>query len=364
MKREFSLYLDLIRFLASILVVVTHINHRAIIAEPLPQLGHDAVMIFFVLSGFVIAFITDKKESDPRSYSISRIARIYSVAPVAILLTLLLDPISLAIDPRYIGESTLDLWSIRAVSSFFFVNEIWGVSIQTFSNVPYWSLNYEVWYYVMFGIIVFTSGMARVVSITAILLFLGPKILLLAPIWWLGVFLYRSQWLAKTGEAIGWLLFASSFALFHFYIQYDVRHMLSGWLMRQIGEHWFTELAWSKWFISDYLVALIVTLNFVGFRAIAHRFSGVLSPCAKPIRSMASYTFALYLLHQPLIWFFAALIQGDPQQPYFLLSVLFLVALSVYLLGQVTEHRKQFYRRWATYAVDIAVGTSRRLGKG
>ena len=91
MTREFSLYLDFVRFLAAVAVVVNHSNFRWLITEELPQWGHSAVMIFFVLSGYVIAYVTDRKENSLREYSISRLGRIYSVAPAALILALVLD---------------------------------------------------------------------------------------------------------------------------------------------------------------------------------------------------------------------------------------------------------------------------------
>src|SRR5438309_938443 len=93
MNKPFSIYLDLVRFIAACLVYMYHSNQRLVIKEILPAsfFGHSAVIVFFVLSGFVIAFVTDTKEKTWVSYSASRISRIYSVAVPAILLTILLD---------------------------------------------------------------------------------------------------------------------------------------------------------------------------------------------------------------------------------------------------------------------------------
>ncbi len=38
------------------------------------------------------------------------------------------------------------------------LNEVWFISITSFSNVPYWSICYEMWYYVGFALIVFLPG--------------------------------------------------------------------------------------------------------------------------------------------------------------------------------------------------------------
>ena len=64
----------------------------------LGNLGNDAVMVFFVLSGFVIAYVADKKERTPRDYFVSRFARLYSVVVPALLLTAIADFLGSHID--------------------------------------------------------------------------------------------------------------------------------------------------------------------------------------------------------------------------------------------------------------------------
>ncbi len=93
MSPAFSLYLDLVRFVAACLVYLYHSNQRWLVGDVLPasDYGHSSVVVFFVLSGYVIAYITATKERDWVSYAASRIARIYSVAVPAIVLTLALD---------------------------------------------------------------------------------------------------------------------------------------------------------------------------------------------------------------------------------------------------------------------------------
>ena len=195
MKKEFSIYLDLVRFLAAVMVVIYHSNIRNLIREPLPMTGHGhtAVMIFFVLSGYVISYIASTREKAPVDYWASRLSRFYSIAIPAVLLTPLLDLAGQAMAPQFypVGRTTDDLWWLRILTSLTYLNEIWSLSIQSFSNVPYWSLCYEMWYYTLFAIATFMKGTKRAVLLTVTALFLGPKIMILAPIWVLGVVLHR-----------------------------------------------------------------------------------------------------------------------------------------------------------------------------
>jgi peptidoglycan/LPS O-acetylase OafA/YrhL len=357
-KKEFSIYLDLVRFAAALLVAVWHSNNRSLVAEsvPLSAYGHSAVIVFFVLSGFVIAFVTDTKERTVRDYAVSRMARIYSVAPAALILALVLDQLGQAIGPEFYGGglTTHDHFLLRFVTSSLFLNELWGLSIMSYSNVPYWSLNYEVWYYVLFALAVFASGRRRIALIAAVCLLLGPKILLLFPIWWLGVWLYRNPPVGL-GEGAGWALFLGSSAGILLFHRLAIDAQVSWWLKGQIGVSLWTQLSFSRYFLTDYLLGPLIALNFVGFRLISHRFAGVFALAGGTIRWLAGFTFSLYLFHQPLILFFAALIDGDPQGWLFYWQTMACVLVSVAVLGGLTERRKGLYRRLAGLAVDRAV---------
>src|ERR1700691_426345 len=107
MNRETSLYLDAVRFFAALTVFVAHISGARFTAglfwrtEPY---ANEAVIVFFVLSGFVIAYVAERSEVTPRAFAIARLARIYSVALPALVMTFALDAIGPARPP---GLSTV-----------------------------------------------------------------------------------------------------------------------------------------------------------------------------------------------------------------------------------------------------------------
>lgn len=348
MKREFSIYLDLVRLLAALMVVIYHSNVRMVIAEKLPlsNHGHAAVIVFFVLSGYVISHITATRERAPLDYWASRLSRLYSLALPAVLLSPLLDLAGEALAPQFYAEATTyNLGWLRILSSLCFLNEIWSVSIMSFSNVPYWSLCYEMWYYILFAIVTFTRGRKRLLLAGAAMLLLGPKILLLAPIWVLGVVLQRAACLQRLSEAQGWALFLLSWPLYYLFQDAGLSEAGSGLLRDWIGAERHAELTFSKFFIGDYPLALIIAANFTGCRAIAHRFAPLLLPCEKLIRTLSAYTFALYILHQPLLQFFAAVFNGDPRGRLFYAEVMAATLLAIAVVGTVIERRRPHLRR-------------------
>ena len=355
MSRAFSIYLDLMRFLAACLVVVYHSNSRLIVESVLPfaRHGHAAVIVFFVLSGFVIAFAADTKERDARSYWASRMSRVWSLALPAVLLTPLLDWVGEPLAPAlYAGNTTHDYAWLRILSSLAFLNEVWSVSIMTFSNIAYWSLNYEVWYYVLFALFVYGHPRRRWWWLSLTALALGPKILLLAPIWLLGVVIYRWQRPQSMPEWLGWCCVAGSVGLWLLFDRSQVTELATEWLKGVIGPYWHRELAFSKWFISDYLLALIVFLNFVGVRRVIFRVETAVHLIERPVRLLAAYTFSIYILHQPLIYFFAALIDLPPTGYGRYAAVMACVAVTVAVIGSVTEGRRFALRRAILAAFD------------
>ena len=90
LNQPFSVYLDLVRFLAALAVVLMHMRMFRLVSIPGSEhwtlLGRESVMAFFVLSGFVIAYTTQMRRPDALDFTVARAARIYSVALPVLLL--------------------------------------------------------------------------------------------------------------------------------------------------------------------------------------------------------------------------------------------------------------------------------------
>lgn len=347
MNRSFSIYLDLVRFSAACLVYLYHSNQRQLVKEILPasNYGHASVIVFFVLSGFVIAFITDTREKSFATYAASRISRVYSVAIPAVFLTIALDAVGRQLAPAFYGYP-FDNFLLRSAASLLLLNEVWFVSITSFSNVPYWSICYEMWYYVAYGLLTFLPTRAGLIAVGLLALVLGPKVILLAPIWALGVLLYRWRNLNDMPELLGWLLVVFSIVAIALFHQASITEQTAAFFKALVGEKWHAEFTFSKFFLSDYLLGLLVFLNFAGMRRISSRLEPTLILFERPIRFLAGYTLTLYLLHQPLFLFWAAVLRGDPSRYIFWSATTALVAVSVFAVGYVTENKRHALKNW------------------
>jgi peptidoglycan/LPS O-acetylase OafA/YrhL len=198
MKQGFSIWLDVLRIVATVTVVASHVAYPRFTHGDYQwmrdlNLGSDAVILFFVISGIVIAKAAERDATLSR-YAFNRATRLYSVMIPALLLTWAFDHIGLGIDPaaypsQFYQPLPLETFLVRGLT---FSNE-WMLAdpVRLGSNGPLWSLSYEVAYYVLFGALVFLTGALRLVSVLLLALVVGPNALLLMPAWLVGVWLWR-----------------------------------------------------------------------------------------------------------------------------------------------------------------------------
>lgn len=347
MNKSFSIYLDLVRFIAACLVYLYHSNQRWLVQDILPasNYGHSSVIVFFVLSGYVIAYITDTRERQFASYAASRLSRVYSVALPAVVLTIALDAAGRQFFAAPYGYP-FDYFLLRAAASLLLLNEVWFVSITSFSNVPYWSICYEMWYYVAFGMVMFLPRSTGWMAVAVLALLLGPKVVLLAPIWTLGVLLYHWERLRALPQPAAWLLLTGScmgIVLFH---QASITEQTANLFKELIDEKWYAQFTFSKFFLSDYLLGVLVFSNFAAMRTLSSHAAPVLLALERPIRFLASFTLSLYLLHQPLFLFWGAVLRGDPVGYAYWWSTTALVAASVLVIGSITEGKRHLLKKW------------------
>ncbi|MGE0861853.1 MAG: acyltransferase family protein [Gammaproteobacteria bacterium] len=340
-----SVYLDLVRFTAAMMVVLSHAAYPHLGGDWLGaagELGRDAVMIFFVLSGYVIAYVVQEREADARSYALSRLSRIYSVAAPALVITVLADALGAALDPQFYA----DAWHIdskplpRFVVSLLFLNEYWFESVRAFSNGPYWSLSYEVCYYIIFGAWCYASRGLRPLLVGGVLLLAGPKILLLFPVWLMGVAAYHfnrrvtlPKWLAL-GLVLGSI--AGFMAYEHFEIAVrGLHYMRDAWGADFVDG----QLKYSRFFLGANLLGLLLMVHFVGVQQYVSQSSFVVPrAAARVIGRFAGLTFSLYLMHYPLLHLYFAVTGSS-------LPTLGLCLLTIAAVGAVTEQKKHLWKR-------------------
>ena len=355
MKREISLYLDLLRFLAALVVLLQHLSWAHFSGGLLWQIGPygaQAVIVFFVLSGYVIGYVTDRADNTPRRYAVDRAARIYSVALPAVLLTFALDAIGSHLRPELYAEGWVNtdtpLWT-QFLRNLLFLNQRWSTDLYPGSNVPYWSMGYEIWYYVAFGLFVFLPRRWSVWAGIAVLAFIGPRVAALFPVWLLGVGCYRlSREPLRISPRWGRLLFFGAPVLLALFELWRPHQTLP------IPVQDWPDLAWTA------SVGMFVAAHLLGAPAVAPMLGSWLRPFARPIRFLAGRSFSLYLFQLPVLQFLMCLMPWPPTSWFSRIGITAGTLTAVLLLAEVTERRKDAWRR----AFDRLLPTARPASNG
>ena len=174
-------YVDLARGLAALAVTAGHLRAFVLVdfkdvAQPTllcrafyfaTSLGQQAVMVFFVMSGFLIGkSVYDNVSTGQWSwsdYAIRRLSRLWTVLVPALIITAMLDYIGVNFvhGALYTGVTSdiynstplaKDIPAIYRADTFFanvfFLQTIIAPTFGT--DLPLWSLSNEFWYYVIF----------------------------------------------------------------------------------------------------------------------------------------------------------------------------------------------------------------------
>lgn len=345
MDKATSIYLNFLRFFSAMLVFVFHAKHSKFDGAWLNSVGgygHDAVIVFFVLSGFVITYITSIKQSTFSNYSKDRLARLYSVVAPALLLTLILDFFGKYFDASmYTGGHYQSSDPVqRFLANIFFINEIWFSSWRAFSNGPFWSLSYEFWYYAIYGVYFYFTKWKRFLFIGVTLLIAGPKILILFPIWIMGAATFHFSKKMALSKFYSLCFVITPVAIYCIYRDIGGPEFLFKETADFLGRDFvYKDLKWSREFVNDYIVGALLAIHLLGITSASKwlKFSS-LDFVEQKIRYFSNMTFALYLLHFPFLQFYGSFINQG-------VIIVFLAFLSVLLLAPYTEGKKKEWRK-------------------
>ncbi len=229
--KTYSVWLDVIRGLAAMMVFLGHarvvligsvigamgtvgaeIAAKTPVKGPQPELtsfGHIAVMVFFVLSGYLVGGGAIRALRQGRfsgsDYTIARLSRLWTVLLPVLLMGYVLDhlgvmmagPDSIYSAPpgqRMVFDTLQDHMGLDTlVLNLFFFQYVFTVPFGT--NSPLWSLAYEFWFYAAFPFLMFlvrpSSGVPQrlgcAVALALIAALVGPRISFYFLFWLLGV---------------------------------------------------------------------------------------------------------------------------------------------------------------------------------
>lgn len=346
-----SCHLDLVRFVAALAVLLAHLALSPFTDNalwwPLGHYGEAAVAVFFVLSGYVIAYVTQVRETDGRRFAIGRLSRLLSVALPALLVTATCDALVVHLQPVFYARPEVGqpggLWS-GYLPSLLFVNEwrIFGLgAVFPGSNSPWWSLSFEATYYLVAGLFLYFPRRWWFLLALLVLALAGRTVIALFPLWLLGFALYSRPpaWplSSRATTAIFWGALLVVLAL----------PLTEAWWPS--SKAWFY-MPWGRGpynrdLVADYLVAAAFGLHLLAARH--HLQAEVITspPWLACAHWLGSLTFPLYLCHYPLLGLAAVLSPFDLSSGSHLALVLLLTLGCAAAVAPWSDRLKDVMRR-------------------
>jgi len=319
---QVSRFIDVARWIAALAVLFTHVEANALVRladmpadsrGPLAYLAwllygfaHQAVVVFFVLSGFLVGGGALKAARAGRpflsTYLVDRTTRIYVVLLPVLVATALLDAAGRALFADT-GVYALPEFADRSGALEFWANlfNLQDTFFRYFgTNSALWTLAHEYWYYVAFALLIMPFapaygararmiGFVAGVAITILMSWTLSYHLFGFALWSLGVVAARlsKPLVRRRALALG-LFLAASLGLRLF-----VRHSL-------IEVWWIGGLADAA--IALCFANLLLTLRFDA--------RPVWRWCEWPAhRALSDFSYSLYALHMPVVVFLCAAAQ-------------------------------------------------------
>lgn len=332
-----SVHLDAIRGAAALAVVAYHIRYKFFVdySEALTgsfatrlfyvmtSFGHDAVMVFFVLSGYLIAGTVIKdvtaKQWSWRKYLVNRLTRLYVVLIPGLLLTVAWDRLGMSLFPASVAYTGAiqpwkhDFFEVARtltpgvlLANLGFRQSIAGTP-PLGSNGPLWSLTNEFAYYLIFPALLLAldetiAAKRRVVAalMTGLLAwYFGARILLYSPIWLMGL---GVRFLPPLSVSTRTWRNGCNFAVLSMAIGFTAfRH--TGVFARLTGE--------ASLEAGDFLVGL--AFAFALYVLLQDRRPAGEGIYARAADASSRISYTLYVVHMPFLLFLRAWLNAGPQ---------------------------------------------------
>ena len=167
----------------------------------------------------------------------------------------------------------------------------------------------------------------------------GWQILILWPVWLMGVWLHRSAFLRSISFVAALpILLACEIALLQV-MTWDFAALAS---LREIFPFGF---GMSEWVVSDFAVGMIVVFALAAARPIAERFAHGLERIAGPVKYAAGFSFTLYLFHAPVGAILVALGLHPHTSPFHVIACVALIVVVCAIIAHFSERRAPALRR-------------------
>jgi len=277
--------------------------------------------------------------------------RMYSVVPLALMVMLLCHALGSLIRPeiyglgeypglRVNGGAVGAELSWQAVIRYLtFTNEIWFERVVISTGAPFWSLGFEVAYYVIFAVLFYARGALRWSLALLWLLICGPRIAAALPLWLIGVAAWRLiPRMPRLGRRLAWLALAciGACAL--------VWRKWAGWAASPLFE-WLAPGAMATSFGYYFVLGILVAAAVVVFATGLHGRSIWPPSFERVVKFCAGASFTLYIAHLPVMVLIAAIWPSSVGSNFGGLVATVGTIAAMFALAELGERRKEAYSK-------------------
>ncbi len=168
-SRQTIVSIQILRAVAALSVVYTHCADKVVCSE-FPTTGRFGVDIFFIISGFVIAYVVSRGEDGAGKFLIKRVIRI---EPMYVLLTMVMT-LTAVIFPGVMDNNEV------SVSGF--IKSILFIPGPENNGLPVldqgWTLNYEMLFYLIMSLcVLFVKNRKRFTAACVLILIFVTAVL-------------------------------------------------------------------------------------------------------------------------------------------------------------------------------------------
>lgn len=349
-----SVLLDVLRLSSAIMIACAHLT-QPLFSIGWPDLtddGKPALVMLFLLSGLVIRYVTVIRPGKMTDFWVDRISRVYSVVVPALVFTIVASYLAMHINPAYYMPN----WGfansrplLRIGMNLIFMAQSWNLTLDPFANGPFWTLSYEVFYYVFYAVGFYLAGTRRVFWLLVAAILAGQHILLLLPLWLIGCLaqdIYqraRSPKISLKKLNLTFLAVGCCGAVV-LPVTFRLLIYLKGFVTRFFWAHHHApiNLHWAYIYYEEGLplvFALLWVMLLFERLQIAEKAAWV-----QWVRLLSEATFPLYLLHFPLYVLLVAIFPDQRANPWFKLGMLALCIAISALLARPTVQFKNYLR--------------------
>ena len=370
MNKVKSSYLEILRIVSALYVFIWHFASETIKGDNYfctctfakywhlkKDSAHYFVVIFFLLSGYLITLSSLKKGVTYKSFIIDRLGRLYSVLIPALvfcfLIAIIINNGSFGMRDYIIHYNNL---LYRFCINILFLSQSFNLSGSPPLNQAVWSVQYEFIFYIFWGALIFLKKTRRIVVILFLILISFPKILFLFPLWLMGAMVFYFE--KKKFHFIPSLLtfVVSTLIIFLFLIKPDLVPF-----NEFVNSDYFfgINLYFSANFRADYIFGLIMMINFLSFFAISEAMNCKIGQFLffilfyTIVRKIGNCTYTLYLFHTPLLFLYATILPFNRFNNFHIFFLIILVVLSVYFIARHTEWKVLYWREKVSKAFKI-----------